>query len=163
MAQDRCIRRELQSCRKLTPALAPLEPTFDIGYKAPKTWPPWRKSKKVINGIHRAMNSQSKGGNMFFRGVQTLSDQDIQLISSNANNPEYELILSDLVNSGWSGGGTVTVNSWRHSSSEYSYFGNRVNMSLTLSPLPATPTLPTTMRMETLKRNVSASLHGNLI
>jgi opacity protein-like surface antigen len=63
-----------------------------------------------------------EGGNMFFRGVQSLSAEDIQLISDDPGRDNYELILTDLVNSGWSAGGTVTVNSWRHFSNEFSYF-----------------------------------------
>ncbi len=63
-----------------------------------------------------------EGGNMFFRGVQSLSAVDILLQSSDPNRNTYELLLTDLVNSGWSAGGTVTINSWRHFSSEFSYF-----------------------------------------
>ena len=63
-----------------------------------------------------------EGGNLFFRGVQSLSAVDILLQSSIPTNNEYELFLTDLVNSGWSAGGTVTVNSWRHFSNEFSYF-----------------------------------------
>jgi opacity protein-like surface antigen len=59
---------------------------------------------------------------MFFRNVQSLSLEDIQLVSSDLSKPEYELILTDLVNSGWSAGGTVTINTWKHFSNEFSYF-----------------------------------------
>ena len=64
-----------------------------------------------------------EGGNMFFRGVNSLTAVDIQLLPPEGSTKNYyELILTDLVNSGWSAGGTVTVNSWRHFSSEFSYF-----------------------------------------
>jgi hypothetical protein len=42
--------------------------------------------------------------------------------SSDKNNDEYLLYLQDEVGDGWAAGGSVTVNSWRHFSNEFSYF-----------------------------------------
>ena len=85
-----------------------------------------------------------EGGNMFFRGVQSLSDVDILLTPpSGSTENEYELILSDLVNSGWSAGGTVTVNSWRYFSSEFSYFRQQGKYELDALTFTSDPNHPT--------------------
>jgi hypothetical protein len=62
-----------------------------------------------------------EGGYLHFRETD-LSLVDILLESPNQNLPQYELDLFDSVGDGWAAGGTVTVNSWRHFSNEFSYF-----------------------------------------
>jgi hypothetical protein len=62
-----------------------------------------------------------EGGYLHFRETD-LSLVDILLESPNQNLPQYELDLFDSVDDGWAAGGTVTVNSWRHFSNEFSYF-----------------------------------------
>ncbi len=42
--------------------------------------------------------------------------------SSDKNDDAYLLYLQDEVGDGWAAGGSVTVNSWRHFSNEFSYF-----------------------------------------
>jgi hypothetical protein len=62
-----------------------------------------------------------EAGYLHFRETD-LSLVDILLESPNQNLPQYELDLFDSVGDGWAAGGTVTVNSWRHFSNEFSYF-----------------------------------------
>ena len=42
----------------------------------------------------------------------------------------YFLFLVDQVGDGWAAGGSVTVNSWRHFSNEFSYFRQQVKYEL---------------------------------
>ena len=85
-----------------------------------------------------------EGGNMFFRGVQSLSAVDILLTPPpGSTQNEYELILTDLVNSGWSAGGTVTVNSWRHFSNEFSYFRQQGKYEFDALTFTSDPNHPT--------------------
>ncbi|MCU1222209.1 MAG: hypothetical protein JWQ42_302 [Edaphobacter sp.] len=62
-----------------------------------------------------------QGGYLRFRHNE-LSLVDVILQSSDPTLPFYELDLYDHVNDGWAFGGSVTVNSWRHFSNEFSYF-----------------------------------------
>jgi hypothetical protein len=50
--------------------------------------------------------------------------------SSVPTNPAYFLFLGDDVGDGWAGGGSVTVNSWKHFSNEFSYFRQQVKYQL---------------------------------
>jgi hypothetical protein len=61
-----------------------------------------------------------EGGYLHFRETD-LSLVDI-LLTSDTVSKEYELDLFDSVGDGWAAGGTVTLNSWRHFSNEFSYF-----------------------------------------
>jgi len=45
-------------------------------------------------------------------------------------NPAYFLFLGDEVGDGWAAGGSVTINSWRHFSNEFSYFRQQVKYQL---------------------------------
>jgi opacity protein-like surface antigen len=60
------------------------------------------------------------GGYLHFR-EEDLSFVDT-FLTSETNSTFYELDLYDQVNDGWTVGGTVTVNSWKHFSNEFSYF-----------------------------------------
>ena len=62
-----------------------------------------------------------EGGYLHLR-ESYLSLVEIVLTSSHANDPMYEVDLFDEVGDGWAAGGTITVNSWRHFSNEFSYF-----------------------------------------
>jgi hypothetical protein len=62
-----------------------------------------------------------EAGYLHFRETD-LSLVDILLESPDQTLPQYELDLFDSVDDGWTAGGTVTVNSWRHFSNEFSYF-----------------------------------------
>ena len=61
-----------------------------------------------------------EGGYLHFRETD-LSLVDI-LLTSDTVSKQYELDLFDSVDDGWAAGGTVTINSWRHFSNEFSYF-----------------------------------------
>ena len=61
-----------------------------------------------------------EGGYLHFRETD-LSLVDI-LLTSGTISKEYELDLFDSVDDGWAAGGTITINSWRHFSNEFSYF-----------------------------------------
>src|SRR6202011_2049427 len=50
--------------------------------------------------------------------------------STDITKPYYELFLTDVVDDGWAGGGSVTVNSWRHFSNEFSYFRQQIKYEL---------------------------------
>jgi LssY C-terminus len=50
--------------------------------------------------------------------------------SSNPSEPTYFLFIGDNVGDGWAAGGSVTVNSWRHFSNEFSYFRQQVKYEL---------------------------------
>jgi hypothetical protein len=50
--------------------------------------------------------------------------------SSDDNKPAYFIFLGDNVGDGWAAGGSVTVNSWRHFSNEFSYFRQQVKYEL---------------------------------
>jgi hypothetical protein len=50
--------------------------------------------------------------------------------STNPSNPAYFLFLGDYLGDGWAAGGSVTINSWRHFSNEFSYFRQQVKYEL---------------------------------
>ena len=50
--------------------------------------------------------------------------------SSDPNKDAYFLFLADNVGDGWAAGGSVTVNSWKHFSNEFSYFRQQVKYEL---------------------------------
>ncbi|MBS1800242.1 MAG: LssY C-terminal domain-containing protein [Acidobacteria bacterium] len=52
--------------------------------------------------------------------------------SSVPTNPTYFLFMADEVGDGWAAGGSVTVNSWKHFSNEFSYFRQQVKYQLAL-------------------------------
>ncbi|MEO6912376.1 MAG: outer membrane beta-barrel protein, partial [Edaphobacter sp.] len=62
-----------------------------------------------------------EGGYLHLRETY-LSLVGIVLVSSVPTDPVYEIDLFDEVGDGWAAGGTVTVNSWRYFSNEFSYF-----------------------------------------
>ena len=49
---------------------------------------------------------------------------------SDKDHPTYFLFLGDRVGDGWAAGGSVTVNSWKHFSNEFSYFRQQVKYEL---------------------------------
>lgn len=62
-----------------------------------------------------------EGGYLHLR-ESYLSLVGIVLTSTVPTDPLYEIDLFDEVGDGWTAGGTITVNSWRHFSNEFSYF-----------------------------------------
>ncbi len=62
-----------------------------------------------------------EGGYLHLR-ESYLSLVGVVLVSSDPTDPAYEIDLFDQVNDGWAVGGSVTVNSWRYFSNEFSYF-----------------------------------------
>jgi opacity protein-like surface antigen len=62
-----------------------------------------------------------EGGYLHLR-ESYLSLVGIVLTSSVPSDPLYEIDLFDEVGDGWTAGGTITVNSWRYFSNEFSYF-----------------------------------------
>lgn len=63
--------------------------------------------------------------------------------SSNPTEPTYFLFIGDNVGDGWAAGGSVTLNSWRHFSNEFSYFRQQVKYELgsVAATIPAGTTL----------------------
>ncbi len=79
-----------------------------------------------------------EGGYLHMRETE-LSYVDIFLQSP--TNPIYfELDLYDEVGDGWTAGGTVTVNSWRRFSNEFSYFRQQAKYTLNLGVYVYDPT-----------------------
>lgn len=70
-----------------------------------------------------------EGGYMHMR-TDFLSAVGVIEMSTVPTNPAYFLFLGDEVGDGWAGGGTVTINSWRHFSNEFSYFRQQVKYQL---------------------------------
>jgi opacity protein-like surface antigen len=70
-----------------------------------------------------------QGGYMHMRS-DYLSAVGVLEISSVPTNPSYFLFMADQVGDGWAAGGSVTVNSWRHFSSEFSYFRQQIKYEL---------------------------------
>ncbi len=59
-----------------------------------------------------------------------LSAVGVLEMSSDGSKPAYFLFLGDDLGDGWAAGGSVTVNSWRHFSNEFSYFRQQVKYEL---------------------------------
>ncbi|CAN5747568.1 hypothetical protein BH10ACI4_BH10ACI4_00760 [soil metagenome] len=70
-----------------------------------------------------------QGGYMHMR-TDFLSAVGVIEESSDQNNPTYFLFIADNVGDGWAAGGSVTVNSWKHFSNEFSYFRQQVKYEL---------------------------------
>jgi hypothetical protein len=70
-----------------------------------------------------------QGGYMHMR-ESYLSAVGIFEESSDPNNDAYFLFLQDNVGDGWAAGGSVTVNSWKYFSNEFSYFRQQVKYEL---------------------------------
>jgi opacity protein-like surface antigen len=81
-----------------------------------------------------------QGGYLHFRETY-LSYVDI-LLTSDQNPAYYELDLQDQVNDGWTAGGTVTVNSWKRFSNEFSYFRQQGKYTLSLGAYVGDSSLP---------------------
>jgi opacity protein-like surface antigen len=81
-----------------------------------------------------------EGGYLHFRETD-LSFVDV-FLTSEVNPTYYELDLFDSVGDGWAAGGTVTVNSWKHFSSEYSYFRQQGKYILGLGQYEQNPADP---------------------
>ena len=82
-----------------------------------------------------------EGGYLHFR-ANDLSFVDTLLVSGNPADPYFELDLYDQVNDGWAAGGTVTVNSWKHFSNEFSYFRQQGKYTLGLGVYVGDPNHP---------------------
>jgi opacity protein-like surface antigen len=70
-----------------------------------------------------------QGGYMHMR-EDYLSAVGVFEYSSDPNKDTYFLYLADDVGDGWAAGGSVTVNSWKHFSNEFSYFRQQVKYQL---------------------------------
>jgi opacity protein-like surface antigen len=70
-----------------------------------------------------------QGGYMHMR-ESYLSAVGVVEYSSDPNKDTYFLFLADNVGDGWAAGGSVTVNSWKHFSNEFSYFRQQVKYEL---------------------------------
>ncbi|MCU1324273.1 MAG: hypothetical protein JWM43_3922 [Acidobacteriaceae bacterium] len=70
-----------------------------------------------------------QGGYMHMR-TDFLSAVGVIEASSNKDNPAYFLFIGDNVGDGWAAGGSVTVNSWKYFSNEFSYFRQQVKYEL---------------------------------
>jgi len=81
-----------------------------------------------------------EGGYLHFRETD-LSFVDV-FLTSEVNPTIYGLDLFDSVNDGWTAGGTVTVNSWKHFSNEFSYFRQQGKYTLGLGQYEQDPDDP---------------------
>lgn len=70
-----------------------------------------------------------EGGYMHMRS-DFLSAVGVFESSTVPTNPAYFLFIGDEVGDGWGAGGSVTINSWRHFSNEFSYFRQQVKYEL---------------------------------
>ncbi len=70
-----------------------------------------------------------QGGYMHMR-ADYLSAVGILEISSDPAQDSHLAVLQDEVNDGWAAGGSVTINSWKHFSNEFSYFRQQVKYRL---------------------------------
>ena len=70
-----------------------------------------------------------QGGYLHMR-PSYLSAVGVLELSSEPNKDAYFLFLADDVGDGWAAGGSVTVNSWKHFSNEFSYFRQQVKYQL---------------------------------
>jgi LssY C-terminus len=66
------------------------------------------------------------------------------------NKDSYFVLLLDDVGDGWSGGGSVTVNSWKHFSNEFSYFRQQVKYRLGTANVTIPPNTDVTIGPEDL-------------
>jgi len=82
-----------------------------------------------------------EGGYLHFRETD-LSYVDTILVSADPADPYFELDLYDQVNDGWAAGGTVTVNSWKYFSNEFSYFRQQGKYTLGLGVYIGDPNHP---------------------
>jgi opacity protein-like surface antigen len=81
-----------------------------------------------------------EGGYLHFRETD-LSFVDV-FLTSESNPTYYELDLFDQVNDGWAAGGTVTINSWKRFSNEFSYFRQQGKYTLGLGTYEQNPADP---------------------
>ncbi|HMF53296.1 MAG TPA: LssY C-terminal domain-containing protein, partial [Edaphobacter sp.] len=70
-----------------------------------------------------------QGGYMHMR-EDYLTAVGLLEVSSDPNKDAYFVFLADHVGDGWAGGGSVTVNSWKHFSNEFSYFRQQIKYEL---------------------------------
>ncbi len=82
-----------------------------------------------------------EAGYLHFR-TNDLSFVDTLLVSSDPTDPYYELDLYDQVNDGWTAGGTVTVNSWKYFSNEFSYFRQQGKYTIGIGVFVGDPNHP---------------------
>jgi opacity protein-like surface antigen len=82
-----------------------------------------------------------EGGYLHFR-ENDLSFVDTLLVSDDPADPYFELDLYDQVNDGWTAGGTVTVNSWKYFSNEFSYFRQQGKYTLGIGVYVGDPNHP---------------------
>jgi hypothetical protein len=79
-----------------------------------------------------------QGGYMHMR-ENYLSAVGVLETSSDPNKDTYFLFLADDVGDGWAAGGSVTVNSWKHFSNEFSYFRQQVKYRLASADVTIPP------------------------
>jgi len=78
------------------------------------------------------------GGYMHMR-EDYLSAVGLFSTSSDPTKDSYFLFLADDVGDGWAAGGSVTLNSWKHFSNEFSYFHQQVKYQLQTANVPIPP------------------------
>jgi opacity protein-like surface antigen len=119
----RLLRRAFRPHDRLTTPSVPYQPIVD------HKWDPPRYELAL------------EGGYLHFRS-NDLSFVDTLLVSSDPNEPYFELDLFDQVNDGWTAGGTVTVNSWKYFSNEFSYFRQQGKYTIGLGVYVGDPNHP---------------------
>jgi hypothetical protein len=91
-----------------------------------------------------------QGGYMHMRS-DFLSGVGVIEYSTVPTNPAYFLFLGDEVGDGWAAGGSVTINSWRHFSNEFSYFRQQVKYELGTLGATLPPEEETTITVDDLE------------
>jgi opacity protein-like surface antigen len=115
----------------------PEKPTLET---SPEDLAAMRKAKDSHKWDPPRYELSLEGGYLHMRETD-LSYVDILLLSEE-NPVYYELDLQDQVNDGWTAGGTVTVNSWKHFSNEFSYFRQQGKYTLGLGAYIGDASLP---------------------
>lgn len=77
-------------------------------------------------------------GGYLHLGANYLTSTSVIFVSTDLTKPYYEIDLDDVVDDGWAGGGSVTVNSWKHFSNEFSYFRQQIKYQFDTTNYKAT-------------------------
>jgi hypothetical protein len=99
------------------PAPSPEDEAAIAKAKADHKWDPPRYELALQGGYMHMRES-------YLTGVGVFEE------SSDKNNDAYFLYLQDDVGDGWAAGGSVTVNSWKYFSNEFTYFRQQVKYEL---------------------------------
>jgi hypothetical protein len=86
-----------------------------------------------------------QGGYMHMRESYLTAVGLLEYAPDYPNKDSYFVFLADDVGDGWAGGGSVTVNSWKHFSNEFSYFRQQVKYKLATTNVTIPPNTDVTI------------------